>query len=483
MSVEKNNPLEVVILAAGKGTRMRSSIPKVMHTVLGRPMLGYPVLLAKQLGATNIVVVTGHHAEQAEAYLADQGVKFARQAEQLGTGHAFLQAVPHLQGGDVFLLYGDSPLIRLETLQAMLEHHRAVGAGLTILTSELGDATGYGRIVRNAQNQVQEIVEQKSASSQQKLIREFNSGVYIMDTRAAELAQHISNNNAAGEYYITDILALYRAQGLLVEAYKIPDPLELQGANDRAQLAELTQIMQQRINLQHMQAGVTLLDPASIFIEDTVSIGQDSVIAAGVHLSGKTTLGEGVQVGPYSIILNSTLERYCVIKSHSVLEGAIVHSHADVGPFARLRSGTILEQDVHVGNFVEVKNSTLGRGTKAGHLSYLGDATVGSEVNVGAGTITANFDGINKHHTEVGNGVFIGSNTVLVAPVKIGKASIIAAGSAISRDIPEGTLGVARVQQENKIGFSRHYWAKKSATDPDKFGEKLPLLTSWLKEK
>lgn len=486
-------PLEVVILAAGQGTRMCSKVPKVLHPLLGRSMLGYAVKSAQALGAENIVVVTGHGAEQVETSLEGQGVTCVRQEQRLGTGHAFLQAAPALKGGPILLLYGDTPLIQLETLKSMLEHHQSAGAGLTILTGELEDASGYGRIVRDSVGGVLEIVEEKSASFEQKKIREFNSGVYLMDARAPQLAGHIQNTNAAGEYYLTDLLALYRAEGARVEAFKVADSSELMGANDRLQLADAARVLQGRINGKHMRAGVTLLDSSSTFIEDTVEIGPDTTLAAGVHLLGSAKLGEGVQVGPYSILDSSQvgdhtqigpytivkdclLEGGCIIHAHSVLNGARVAQGADVGPFARLRPGATLEQDVHVGNFVEVKNARLGAGSKAGHLAYLGDADFGREVNVGAGTITANYNGLEKNLTRVEDGAFIGSNSVLIAPITVGRGAIVAAGSALSHDVPEGALGLARARQENKAGFARRYW-KGAGTQL-----KLKVLRAWLEE-
>ena len=486
-------PLEVVILAAGQGTRMRSKLPKVLHPLLGRPMLGYALRSAQALGAGNIVVVTGHGAEQVEHFLEGKGVNCVRQEQRLGTGHAFLTAAPALEGGPILLLYGDTPLIRLETLGAMLEHHTATNAGLTILTGELEDASGYGRIVRGEDGQVLEIVEEKAATPAQKNIREFNSGVYLMDARAPQLAAHIGKDNAAGEYYLTDLLALYRAEGARVEAFKIADSSELMGVNDRLQLAEATRVLRGRINEGHMRAGVTLCESSSTTIEDTVQIGPDTTIGAGVHLLGSAKLGEGVQIGPYSILNSSelgdfvqigpytvvsdcVLEGGCIVHAHSVLSGARVSSGADVGPFARLRPGAVLEHGVHVGNFVEVKNALLGAGTKAGHLAYLGDAVFGREVNVGAGTIIANYNGLEKNTTRVGDGVFIGSNSTLISPVTVGRGAMVAAGSTVSHDIPEGDLGVARARQENKAGFSKRYWKKAGMR------LKLEVLRAWLEE-
>lgn len=469
--------LDVVILAAGQGTRMKSSLPKMLHQVGGRPMVGWAVRAAQALGARDIVVVTGHGAEQVEAALSGSGVRFARQAEQLGTGHAFLIGAGQLAGGaDVLVLYGDTPLLSPETLARMLAGHRAGGAALTILTSELPDATGYGRIVRDAAGQVARIVEEKAATPEEKRLREFNSGVYLMDPRAPTLAARIGNDNPAGEYYLTDLLALYRAENAVVGAFKISDPTEVMGANDRLQLSELERHMRERVNARHMRAGVTLQDPASTSIEDSVTLAPDVLIEPGVLLRGDTRIQTGVIVGAYSVVQDSVLCAGVTVKPHSVLEGATVGAGSDVGPFARLRPGATLAEGVHVGNFVEVKNASLARGAKAGHLAYLGDASVGEETNIGAGTITANFDGLHKHRTEIGAGVFVGSNTTLIAPRRVGDGAFIAAGSTLHDDVPEGALAVARGKQRNLEGWSLRHWARFA----DQLRQKLPVLAAWL---
>lgn len=490
----EQRPLDVVILAAGQGTRMRSRLPKMLHPLLGRPMVSWSVRLAQQLGARDIVVVTGHGAQQVEEALQGSGVQFARQDQQLGTGHAFLTAAQKLQGGaDVLLLYGDTPMLPLATLQHLLGDHRAGHHALTVLTSELPDATGYGRILRGEDGEVLSIVEEKAATPAQKAVREFNSGVYVMDAAAPALAGRITNHNAAGEYYITDLVSLYQQGGARVSAFKIADASEVMGANDRLQLAELETLMRRRVNEGHMRAGVTLEDPATTFIHDEVMIGRDSFIAAGVHLLGRavlgegavvgpystvqdSTLGDGVQVGPYSVVTGSTLEAGSLIHAHSVVQGARVAGGSDVGPFARLRPGTVLEAGVHVGNFVEVKNAHLHAGVKAGHLAYLGDVTVGQQSNIGAGTIIANFDGLGKHQTTIGAGVFVGSNSTIVAPRTLGDASFVAAGSTVTSDVPEGALAVARGQQRNMEGWSHRYWAGFG----DRLAVKLPWLAGWL---
>ncbi|WP_407571312.1 bifunctional N-acetylglucosamine-1-phosphate uridyltransferase/glucosamine-1-phosphate acetyltransferase [Deinococcus altitudinis] len=490
----EQRPLDVVILAAGQGTRMRSALPKMLHPVLGRPMVAWSVKLAQGLGARDIVVVTGHGAEQVEEVLRPLGVQFVRQDQQLGTGHAFLMAARKLQGGaDVLLLYGDSPMIPLSTLKALLKSHRDHADALTVLTAELPDAAGYGRIIRGEGGEVLRIVEEKAATPAERSVREFNSGVYVMDDAAPELAAQIRNDNVAGEYYITDLVALYQQAGSRVAAFQIADAGEVMGANDRLQLAQLETIMRRRVNDAHMRSGVTLQDPASTFIHDEVQIGRDSYVAAGVHLLGQTVLGEGVQVGPYSVVTDSTLGDgvrvgpYSVVSGSTLEAGSVVHAHSvvqeasmatgsDAGPFARLRPGTVLETGVHVGNFVETKNAHLAAGVKAGHLAYLGDVSIGAQSNIGAGTIIANYDGVNKHRTTIGAGVFVGSNSTVVAPRTLGDAAFVAAGSTLTADVPEGAMAVARGQQRNVDGWSRRYWKGFGG----RLGEKLPWLSAWL---
>ncbi|MFK7603128.1 bifunctional UDP-N-acetylglucosamine diphosphorylase/glucosamine-1-phosphate N-acetyltransferase GlmU [Deinococcus sp. SM5_A1] len=478
-------PLDVVILAAGQGTRMNSALPKVLHPVAGRPMVAWAVKAARELGARNVVVVTGHGAEKVEASLEGQGVVFARQEQRLGTGHAFLCGIDvlaaSLQGNghenaDVLVLYGDTPLLRPQTLEAMLEDHRARGSALTILTGELLDATGYGRIIRDAQGDIAHIVEQKDATPEEEAVGEFNSGVYLMDSRASVLAHCIGNDNAAGEYYLTDLLGLYRAEGEATHAFKLADPDEVMGANDRTGLAELEAILRRRINADHMRAGVTLQDPERISIEDGVQIARDVTLEPGVILRGQTVLAGGVTIGAYSIVTDSVLEADVVVKAHSVVEGAHVGAGSHVGPFARLRPGSVLGAGVHIGNFVETKNARLDAGVKAGHLAYLGDVQIGAETNVGAGTIVANYDGINKHPSVIGAGVFIGSNSTIIAPRTVGDAAFIAAGSAVHDDIPEGAMAVARGKQRNIEGWSKRYWGGMR----DKVQKKLPWLAGWL---
>ncbi|OOV13863.1 bifunctional UDP-N-acetylglucosamine diphosphorylase/glucosamine-1-phosphate N-acetyltransferase GlmU [Deinococcus sp. LM3] len=476
---DTNRPLDVVILAAGQGTRMKSSLPKVLHPVAGRPMVAWSVKAARELGARNVVVVTGHGAEAVEAALAGSGVVFARQEQQLGTGHAFLAGMDALDDhreADVLVLYGDTPLLRTETLRDLLADHRERSGAFTVLTGVLPDATGYGRIIRDAQGNVERIVEQKDATPEERAVGEFNSGVYLMDARANELAHRITNENASGEYYLTDLLGLYRAEGAEAHAFRLNDPDEVMGANDRTGLAEAENIIRARITQAHMRAGVTIHMPETVYIEDTVVLGRDVTLEPGVILRGDTRVADGAQIGAYSVITDSVLEEGVIVKPHSVLEGAQVGARSDVGPFARLRPGTVLGEAVHIGNFVETKNARLAQGVKAGHLAYLGDVSIGDETNVGAGTIIANFDGVNKHPSRIGAGVFIGSNSTIVAPRVIGDAAFIAGGSTVHDDVPEGALAVARGKQRNLEGWSHRYWSGLR----EKVQTKLPWLAGWL---
>lgn len=474
-------PLAVVILAAGQGTRMKSDLPKMLHEAAGRPLLGHVIKRAQELGPDKIVVVTGHGADEIEAHFKDAGLTFSRQLEQLGTGHAFLCAANALEGytGEVMVLYGDTPLMRLETLEKALEAHRAAAAGMTVITGVLPDATGYGRIVRDAGGEVLRIVEQKATSEIEKKLTEWNSGMYIFDSSALELARSIGNDNAAHEYYLTDILERYRAKGQRVVAFKA-DSSELEGCNDRVQLAAADRTLRARVCEALMRGGVTLRDPATTFVDDTVQIDPDVILEPGVILRGATVIGRGSLIGAYSVISDCQLATDVLVKPHSVLEGAVLEARVQVGPFARIRAGSRLGENVHVGNFVEVKNSTLFEGAKAGHLAYIGDADIGREVNFSAGAITANYDGAHKHRTVIGDGAFIGTNATLVAPVTIAVGAFVAAGSTITTDLPEGALGVTRAPQKTIADWSEGYWTKKLAGAKP---SKNPVIQSWLEQR
>ncbi|MBD8594424.1 bifunctional UDP-N-acetylglucosamine diphosphorylase/glucosamine-1-phosphate N-acetyltransferase GlmU [Pseudomonas sp. CFBP 8758] len=452
--------LDIVILAAGQGTRMRSALPKVLHPVAGNSMLGHVIHSARQLKPQNIHVVIGHGANAVRERLAADDLNFVLQDRQLGTGHAVAQAVPGLTADNVLILYGDVPLIEVATLQRLLQKVSADQLGL--LTVELADPTGYGRIVRDADGQVQAIVEHKDASDAQKAIREGNTGILaVPGKRLAEWLARLSNNNAQGEYYLTDVIAMAVSDGLVVATETAQDPMEVQGANDRRQLAELERHYQLREGRRLMAQGVTLRDPARFDVRGEVSVGRDVLIDVNVVLEGRVVIEDDVVIGPNCYIKDSTLGRGVEVKANSHLDGAVLHEGSDAGPFARLRPGTVLEARAHVGNFVELKNARMGEGAKAGHLSYLGDADIGANSNIGAGTITCNYDGANKWKTTIGEDVFIGSNNALVAPVDILAGSTTAAGSTITQQVPAGQLGVARARQRNIEGWKRPVKVKK----------------------
>ncbi|WP_421682983.1 bifunctional UDP-N-acetylglucosamine diphosphorylase/glucosamine-1-phosphate N-acetyltransferase GlmU [Stutzerimonas urumqiensis] len=446
--------LQVIVLAAGQGTRMRSALPKVLHPVAGKSMLGHVLDTARLLSPDAIRVVIGHGAERVREQCGAADIAFFHQAEQLGTGHAVAQAADDLQAERVLILYGDVPLIEVETLERLLAQVSA--EQIALLTVELDDPTGYGRIVRGGDGQVRAIVEHKDASAEQRLIREGNTGILaVPGDRLAGWLQRLSNDNAQGEYYLTDVIALAVADGLRVATEQPQDPVEVQGANDRIQLAQLERHYQQRMARRLMAQGVTLRDPARLDVRGEVTVGRDILIDVNVVLEGQVVIEDEVQIGPNCVIRDCVLRRGAVIKASSHLEGAEVGEGADCGPFARLRPGAVLEAHAHVGNFVEVKNARLGEGAKAGHLSYLGDASIGARSNIGAGTITCNYDGANKYRTELGEDVFVGSNSALVAPVTLGAGATTAAGSVITGDVPAGNLAVGRARQRNIEGWQR----------------------------
>ena len=446
--------LDIVILAAGQGTRMRSALPKVLHPVAGKAMLGHVIDTARLLKPQGIHVVIGHGAELVRERLAADDLNFVLQSEQLGTGHAVAQALPALTAERVLILYGDVPLIEVETLQRLLQHVSEQQLGL--LTVNLQDPTGYGRIVRDELGVVKTIVEHKDASAELRLISEGNTGILaVPGKRLADWLGRLSNSNAQGEYYLTDVIAMAVADGLVVATEQAADELEVLGANDRIQLAQLERHYQYRAARKLMVQGVTLVDPARFDQRGEVTVGRDISIDINVILEGQVVIEDGVQIGPNCVIKNSTLRKGAIVKANSHLEGAEVGEGADCGPFARLRPGSVLGAKAHVGNFVELKNTTLGEGAKAGHLSYLGDAQVGARSNIGAGTITCNYDGANKFKTVLGEDVFIGSNSALVAPVALGDRATTGAGSVITADVPANTLAVGRAKQRNIEGWKR----------------------------
>ena len=446
--------LDIVILAAGQGTRMRSALPKVLHPVAGKSMLGHVIDTARTLQPQSVQVVIGHGAEKVRERLAADDLNFVIQAEQLGTGHAVAQALPQLGADTVLILYGDVPLIEAATLQRLLALVNDDQLGL--LTVELADPTGYGRIVRDAQGVVQAIVEHKDASDAQRQIREGNTGILaVPGNRLADWLGRLSNSNAQGEYYLTDVIAMAVADGLVVATERAADEMEVLGANDRIQLSQLERHYQYRAARRLMAQGVTLIDPARFDVRGEVSVGRDVTIDISVILEGRVVIEDDVQIGPNCVIKDSTLRKGAIVKANSHLDGAEMGEAADCGPFARLRPGSVLGTKAHVGNFVELKNAVLGEGVKAGHLTYLGDTVIGARTNIGAGTITVNYDGANKHQTLIGEDVFIGSNNSLIAPVDIGAGSNTAAGSTITHDVPAHNLAVARGRQRNIEGWQR----------------------------
>ncbi|MBD8575214.1 bifunctional UDP-N-acetylglucosamine diphosphorylase/glucosamine-1-phosphate N-acetyltransferase GlmU [Pseudomonas syringae] len=446
--------LDIVILAAGQGTRMRSALPKVLHPVAGNSMLGHVIHSARQLSPQGIHVVIGHGADAVREQLAADDLNFVLQDKQLGTGHAVAQALPVLSADTVLILYGDVPLIEVDTLQRLLERVNPEQLGL--LTVTLDDPTGYGRIVRDAQGQVSAIVEHKDASDAQKAIKEGNTGILaVPGKRLADWLGRLSNNNAQGEYYLTDVIAMAANDGLVIATEQPHDPMEVQGANDRRQLSELERHYQLREARRLMAAGVTLRDPARFDVRGHVTVGRDVLIDINVILEGHVVIEDNVVIGPNCVIKDSTLRRGVVIKANSHLDGAVLGEGSDAGPFARLRPGSELGARAHVGNFVELKNARLGDDAKAGHLTYLGDAEIGARTNIGAGTITCNYDGANKFRTTMGEDVFIGSNNSLVAPVDIASGATTAAGSTITQNVPVEQLGVARARQRNIEGWKR----------------------------
>ena len=450
--------LNIVILAAGQGKRMQSNLPKVLHPIAGRPMLTHILDSARALGAQRIAIVVGHGAEQVkQAYATQEDLQFALQQPQLGTGHAVLQAVPLLKeshADDVtIILYGDVPLVQPDTLRALLN---ARANGVAILTEILSDATGYGRIVRDVKGNVCAIVEHKDATPEQRAIQEVNTGIMAVPTRQLKswLAK-LTNNNAQGEYYLTDIVGMAVAEGVSVNVAHPVAGFETLGVNSRLQQAELERLWQRELARRQLEAGVTIVDPARFDLRGELLCGQDVFIDVGCVFEGRVVLADGVQIGAHCVLRNVTLGAATRIESFSHLEQAEVGADAHIGPYARLRPGAKLADATHVGNFVEIKNTNLGKGSKANHLAYVGDADVGERVNIGAGTITCNYDGVNKHRTTIEDDAFIGSDTQLVAPVRVGKGATLGAGTTLTRDAPAGQLTVSRAKQVTIEGWKR----------------------------
>ncbi|RLQ91688.1 bifunctional UDP-N-acetylglucosamine diphosphorylase/glucosamine-1-phosphate N-acetyltransferase GlmU [Falsibacillus albus] len=451
-----------VILAAGQGTRMKSKLYKVLHPVCGKPMVEHVVDQISELDINKTVTIVGHGAELVQSQLEGKS-EFALQEEQLGTAHAVMQAKNVLgsQEGVTLVVCGDTPLIKASTMEALIQLHQGQGAKATILTAHANDPTGYGRIIRNEEGHVEKIVEHKDASDEERKVKEINTGTYCFDNQALfQALENVSNDNSQGEYYLPDVIEILKEQGEIVSAYQTEDFEETLGVNDRVALSEAERIMKKRINEKHMRNGVTFIDSANTYIGADVEIGRDTVIYPGTVLSGNTIIGEDCQIGPNTEIQNCEIGSNTVIKQ-SVAHDSSIGQDVKIGPFAHIRPQSDIHDEVKIGNFVEIKKSVFGKGSKASHLSYIGDAEVGSDVNLGCGSITVNYDGKNKFLTKIEDGVFVGCNSNLVAPVTIGKGAYVAAGSTITEDVPGEALSVARARQVNKENYVQKLNLKK----------------------
>ena len=447
-------PLSVVILAAGKGTRMYSDLPKVLHPIAGKPMVKHVIDTVKHLNARQINLIYGHGADLLKERLADEPVNWVFQAEQLGTGHAMQQAAPFFADDEnIMMLYGDTPLIQQSTLERLIAQKPE--NGIALLTVKLDNPTGYGRIIRE-NGSVVAIVEQKDASAEQLKIQEINTGVMVASGASfKKWLGNLNNNNAQGEYYITDVIAMANEDGFQVQAVQADEFMEVEGVNNRLQLAALERFYQKKQTEKLLLAGVTLIDPSRFDVRGTVEHGKDVSIDVNVILEGDVKLGNNVKIGAGCVIKNVTVGDNVEIKPYSVLEDAVIGEKSAIGPFSRLRPGTQLAEGAHVGNFVEIKNAQVGKGSKVNHLTYVGDAEVGSNVNIGAGVITCNYDGANKFKTIIGDDVFVGSDSQLVAPVEIANGATIGAGSTITKNVAEGELVITRVAQKHIQGWQR----------------------------
>ncbi|MEV4175592.1 bifunctional UDP-N-acetylglucosamine diphosphorylase/glucosamine-1-phosphate N-acetyltransferase GlmU [Nonomuraea sp. NPDC049709] len=451
MSVPR--PAAVIVLAAGEGTRMKSQTPKVLHEVCGRALVDHMLSAARDLGPEQLIVVIGHALERVGGHLAatSPDARAVVQREQRGTGHAVRTVLEEVGtiSGTVLVTYGDVPLLRTQTLTELLDRHAADGNAVTVLTAEVPDPTGYGRIIRDDAGAVLEIVEEKDASPAQRAIKEMNSGIYAFDgLLLADAVKRVSTDNAQGEEYLTDVLAILRRDGHRVGACVAGDFVEVEGVNDRVQLAAARKVLNQRLLEAHMRAGVTIIDPASTWIDVGVRIEPDAVIHPGTQLHGSTAIEAGAEVGPATTLTDTLVGEGAVVRN-AVCDSAEIGPEANVGPYAYLRPGTVLGRRSKAGTFVEMKNTKVGQRSKVPHLSYAGDATIGDDVNIGASTVFVNYDGVNKHHTTVRDGAFVGCDTMLVAPVTVNDGAYTAAGSTITDDVPPGAIGVARARQRN----------------------------------
>ena len=447
--------ISVVILAAGQGTRMKSKLPKVLHELAGKSLLAHVIHCAYQIDSKDIIVVYGHGGEQVQSVLKDEKVAWVEQAEQLGTGHAVDQASPLLDdNGVTLILYGDVPLIQADTLQSLIDKVTDKTVGL--LTVNLDDASGYGRIVRDKNSNVTRIVEEKDASEEEKTITEINTGILALDSKYLKnCLSRVDNKNAQGEYYLTDVIEMAVSDGFSIATANPHNEDEVLGVNSRSQLAYLERSYQRKIAEELMAAGVTLRDPERIDVRGELSVGQDVTVDINVIFEGKVTIGNDVSIGANCVLSNCSIADGVQIKEMCVIDEASVGADVIMGPYSRLRPGAELLGENHIGNFVEIKNSVIGHGSKVNHLSYIGDTTMGDKVNIGAGTITANYDGANKHRTEIGDNASTGSNSVIVAPITIGKGATIGAGSVISKKVPDDKLTLTRAKQVTIDGWQR----------------------------
>ncbi|MEC0351633.1 bifunctional UDP-N-acetylglucosamine diphosphorylase/glucosamine-1-phosphate N-acetyltransferase GlmU [Bacillus subtilis] len=450
-----------VVLAAGQGTRMKSKLYKVLHPVCGKPMVEHVVDEALKLSLSKLVTIVGHGAEEVKKQLGDKS-EYALQAEQLGTAHAVKQAQPFLadEKGVTIVICGDTPLLTAETMEQMLKEHAQREAKATILTAVAEDPTGYGRIIRSENGAVQKIVEHKDASEEERLVTEINTGTYCFDNEALFRAiDQVSNDNAQGEYYLPDVIEILKNEGETVAAYQTGNFQETLGVNDRVALSQAEQFMKERINKRHMQNGVTLIDPMNTYISPDAVIGSDTVIYPGTVIKGEVQIGEDTIIGPHTEIMNSAIGSRTVIKQ-SVVNHSKVGNDVNIGPFAHIRPDSVIGNEVKIGNFVEIKKTQFGDRSKASHLSYVGDAEVGTDVNLGCGSITVNYDGKNKYLTKIEDGVFIGCNSNLVAPVTVGEGAYVAAGSTVTEDVPGKALAIARARQVNKDDYVKNIHKK-----------------------
>ena len=450
--------ISIIIMAAGLGTRMKSNLVKILHPLAGMPMLAYTLNLAKSLRTEKIIAVIGHQADKVKDIFSEYKIGWVIQKEQKGTGHAVMQAKNTLRdfNGTVIVLSGDTPLLKKETISELIKSHKSKGNRVTILTTELNNSYGYGRVVTNANGKVERIVEEKDASDAIKKIRLINTGIYAFDKDFLfDSLSEIKPNNAQGEYYLTDVIGIAAKRGLEINAVKAGDSDEVMGVNTRLELAKAERIIRRRINERWMLSGVTIIDPETTFIDDTVEIGRDTIIYPNNFICGKSRIGEGCTIYPNSRIIDAKIGKEVKIKDSCLIEESKIGDKASIGPFAHLRPHTELGRDVKIGNFVEIKKSIVKDGAKANHLTYLGDSVIGRNVNIGAGTITCNYDGFKKHRTEIGDNVFVGSDVQFIAPVKIGKGAIVAAGTTVTEDVPADSLVISRTKQISKKGWAR----------------------------